>query len=144
MSQTKPSAAPITAVVAEREFEFHPRDGGDTARVIVRIGQPMQGEVDWLAPWEIEGPAVGVIDRHVSRGVDALQALLEALCMVPVRLALLAIRNNGRLTYLGKDPQLMDALLPWIAAAEPRRIKRPPLSSLRFRPQRSRKSSRLR
>lgn len=87
----------------QRELEFHPADGGPPRRVVVSFSVPAPSDSsgeEWRCRLEIAGLRE---TPHVQDfpGVDALQALLSAIRIVPLLLRLDA--RGGRLTWLGSE-----------------------------------------
>lgn len=90
-------------VIAERTFDFVANGGNSDSKVTVRIGEPRKSGEDWFVSYEILGPVAGQRQAQMAWGVDALQALIEALWIVPSYLSFLEATNDGRLKYLGSD-----------------------------------------
>jgi hypothetical protein len=90
--------------IAERELEFHPSDGSEPRKVTVRFGPPTLDDDDWRVSIEIHGlsPAEQVF-RKDAWGVDAVQAIIEAIWIAPVFLKMLVADAKGKLTFLGND-----------------------------------------
>jgi len=93
----------IGSVIAERTFEFVPNGGGSSLNVLLRIGEPRRSGEDWFVPYEIVGPKAEQRHAQMAWGVDALQALIEALWIVPSYLSFLEATNDGRLRYHGGE-----------------------------------------
>src|SRR5690242_937812 len=90
-------------VMAERDLIFQPRHGA-AVDVHVRIGRPVpdpSGPSEaWVCPFQIEGLGSG--KTHGIFGVDAMQALLLAIHMIPVELSVFGRDLDGEFLYLGK------------------------------------------
>jgi hypothetical protein len=90
-------------LVAERVFEFWEEGAEQPSAVRVLVGRPAQeaSGPDWAAPYEIHGPGPEEVRRYHAMGVDAMQALILALQILPVWLA--GIQSRGRVTWLGSE-----------------------------------------
>jgi hypothetical protein len=110
-------------VIAERILEFWAPGRKTSKRVTVRIGAPecLGGRDDWVVPIEIIGPGKDQIRKMRYGGVDAVQALVLTLAILPTELKLIANAADGKLTFFGRKN--LDFLTPrW--AEEPLSPKR--------------------
>jgi hypothetical protein len=92
-------------VIAERELEFYSPRGKKPKKVTVRLGKPQRdnsGE-NWRVPVEIEGPAPGQIFRKDAWGDDSMQAIVEAVWLIPVFLRAALADSGGRLAFQGSS-----------------------------------------
>src|SRR4051812_12454882 len=79
---------PMTAIVAEREYEL--REAGRVAKVTVSLGTPGPfpdaPAGDWYCPYRVSSPEH--VHEFFAGGVDALQAMLMAISAIRVELQL--------------------------------------------------------
>jgi hypothetical protein len=91
-------------VIAEREIRFWPHGQRRSKKVLVRFGAPKsETATDWSVTYEIIGPGSKDKVSHTVWGVDAVQALVGALQLVPVELLGIARAKGGKMTFLGGD-----------------------------------------
>jgi hypothetical protein len=91
-------------VIAERILEFWAPGRKTSKRVTVRIGAPecLGRRDDWAVPIEIIGPGKDQIRKMRYGGVDAVQALVLTLAILPTELKLIANAAGGKLTFFGR------------------------------------------
>lgn len=91
-------------VIAERVLEFWAPGRKTSKRVTVRIGAPedLGARKDWRVPIEIIGPGKDQIRKMRYGGVDAVQALVLTLAILPTELKLIAKAAGGKLTFFGR------------------------------------------
>jgi hypothetical protein len=89
--------------IAERTFDFWDPATKQSSLMRVLVGKPEQGALgqDWTVSYEIHGPGLEEVHSHRSSGVDAMQAVILALQILPVWLERLG--RHGRLTWLGGE-----------------------------------------
>ena len=90
---------PMTAVVAERRYDFAGSSGSTQVKVSLGTPAPFPDTPprDWYCPYRVEGP-----DRaheFYAGGVDSLQAMLMALSAI--RAQLHGLGHTGKLTFHG-------------------------------------------
>ncbi len=88
-------------IVAERVFEFWEAGAERPSTVRVLVGRPKQEATgpDWAAPYEIHGPGPEEVRCYYAMGIDAMQALILALQILPVWLE--ELPSLGRLSWIG-------------------------------------------
>jgi len=91
-------------IIAEREIRFWPQGQRRSKKVLIRFGEPRsETPTDWSVTYEIIGPGPKDQVSHKAHGVDAVQALVGALQLVPVELLAIARAKGGKMTFLGGD-----------------------------------------
>ena len=89
-------------IIADREYVSE-LSSGTSIDVLVRLGRPVQDESGtsdaWYCPYQISG--LGRDRVFAQFGVDALQALLLALHIIPVELSVFVREKGGRLHCFG-------------------------------------------
>ena len=90
-------------IVAERVFEFWKAGAERPSTVRVLVGRPVQEATgpDWAAPYEIHGPGPDEVRCYYAMGIDAMQALILALQILPVWLE--ELPSLGRLSWIGGE-----------------------------------------
>jgi hypothetical protein len=89
--------------ILERTFDFWNPATQQSSLVRVLVGKPEQDATgpDWTAAYEIHGPGPNEVHGHRVVGVDAMQAVIMALQILPVWVERLG--RHGRLTWLGGE-----------------------------------------
>ncbi len=88
-------------IIAERILTLEPNDTGEPRAVRVVLGKPeRRDEGDWMTPYEIHGPGADDVWKAHACGVDAMQALVLVLFVLPHELEA-RIGRLGRLTWEG-------------------------------------------
>lgn len=89
--------------IAERTFNFWDPATKQSSLMRVLVGKPEKDATgqDWTAAYEIHGPGLEEVHKHRASGVDAMQAVILALQILPVWLERLG--RHGRLTWLGGE-----------------------------------------
>ncbi len=84
-----------------RTVDFAPGDGGPSQSVVVTIAMPEPDPLgqDFRALVRIE--ALGKVKEQYVYGVDGVQAIVEALWLMPTLLS--TALPKGRLTFLGDE-----------------------------------------
>ena len=92
----------LGAVLASRVVRFQPA-AGEAIDAVVRLGMPVADDDgrDWLCPYQISG----IRDEPVRAafGVDAMQALVLALHILPTELRALARDESGSFPNSDED-----------------------------------------
>jgi hypothetical protein len=91
--------------IADRILQFWAPGSKRSKRVIVRIGAPeyLGRREDWAVSIEITGPGKDDVLKRRYQGIDAVQALVFALGILPLELRLHASGAGGKLTYFGSE-----------------------------------------
>jgi hypothetical protein len=93
----------LGTLIAERLIEFEAKTGVRTP-VAVRIGRPIVHEREphelWVCPFQIEG--LGSSEVRGCFGIDAMQALLLCVHIIPADLGHHLRAEGGRFLYLGE------------------------------------------
>lgn len=88
---------------AERVLRFTPRAKHGSRKVVVRIHAPSPEENgNWSVRYEIVGPGKRASEKSIW-GMDAVQALVSALELIPLDLSMLARELDGKITFLGGE-----------------------------------------
>jgi hypothetical protein len=117
--------------IAERILQFWAPGSKRSKRVIVRIGAPehLGRRDDWAVSIEITGPGKDHVLKRRYQGVDAVQALVLTLSVLPIELKLHANDAGGKLTYFGRED--LDFLTPrWAEEPLPPKRKKSPAKKL--------------
>ena len=92
----------LGTLIAERQIEYEASTGERTP-VTVRVGQPhvhvREPHETWVCPLQIEG--LGFPQVRGFFGVDAMQALLLCIHIIPSELGQHLRKNGGRFLFLG-------------------------------------------
>ena len=75
-------------------------NGGQDIEVPVRIYWPLEDKTAWSCRWEIQWP--GRTRSNAARGVDAIQALVNALQMIGTELYCSEEHKSGHLSWENK------------------------------------------
>jgi hypothetical protein len=83
-------------IIASRILKY--RDQNVERHIAVRIHAPEQDRVDWICHYEIEWPQEKAV--RWGSGVDAAQALMQALQMIGAEIYTSDLHTSGRLKWL--------------------------------------------
>jgi hypothetical protein len=90
--------------IAEREIRFWPDGAKRSKKITVRLSEPESpdGGKNWYVTYEILGPNPSDRIKQSTGGVDAVQALVGALQLIPVELQSVAVLRRGKMTFLNE------------------------------------------